>query len=385
MAKTFYLLRELGFFRLLRYMLLYPLRSVQWYAAWASDFRSEKRSHLHILKRVNDDIIEKRPLSDTRKREIRDYYQGFGMKINTRWHEACYALNGTDSNRYLSEFLFYQYIEPHFNDIGLHRGFGDKNLYQIHFPGFSQPRTILRFMRNRFYDESYRVMDADSAFDRLHEQSQPAIIKPSLKSGRGRNVRILSVENRKMYLNGNRVDLADLIRLYQSGFIVQELVNQHEALKALNSHSLNTIKLVTFRFNHDVIVLSAMLRTAADEYHLDSVNRGGLFCGIDPEGFVKSVAFDKSFEAHRLHPYSKVTFGDVKIPDFKRLKDSVCDMHKMNFYCDIASWDISVHRSGEPVLIETNLKNQGILLHQIVNGPLFGERTEEVLRNVFKD
>ena len=385
MAKTFYLLRELGFFRLLRYMLLYPLRSVQWYAAWASDFRSEKRSHLHILQRINDDILEKRPLSDKRKREIRDYYQGFGMKINTRWHEACYALNGTDSNRYLSEFIFYQYIEPHFNNLRLHRGFSDKNLYRTHFPCISQPRTILRFMRNRFYDESYRVMDADSVLNRLLEQAEPAIIKPSLESGRGRNVRILNVVNRKIYLNGNRVDLDDLMRIYQSGFIIQELVNQHEALKVLNPHSLNTIKLVTFRFNHGVKVLSAMLRTAGDEYYLDSVNRGGLFCGIRPDGSAKSMAFDRYFNDHRSHPYSKVTFGDVKIPDFKRLKDSVCDMHKLNFYCDIASWDIGVHRSGEPVLIETNLKNQGILLHQIVNGPLFGELTEEVFRTVIND
>lgn len=40
-------------------------------------------------------------------------------------------------------------------------------------------------------------------------------------------------------------------------------------------------------------------------------------------------------------------------------------------------------RKAEPVLIEFNVKPQGIDLHQRENGPLFGDMTVKVLDEVF--
>lgn len=47
--------------------------------------------------------------------------------------------------------------------------------------------------------------------------------------------------------------------------------------------------------------------------------------------------------------------------------------------------DIAVTDDGEPVLIEVNLAYSGVDLFQMANDPLFGDRTEEVISEVFAD
>ena len=50
----------------------------------------------------------------------------------------------------------------------------------------------------------------------------------------------------------------------------------------------------------------------------------------------------------------------------------------------LISWDVAIDENAEPVLIEANLQMGDIDILQPVNGPLFGELTDDVLREVFK-
>ena len=45
----------------------------------------------------------------------------------------------------------------------------------------------------------------------------------------------------------------------------------------------------------------------------------------------------------------------------------------------VVSWDIAVGANYEPILIEFNAFTQSIDYHQLNNGPLFGEFTDEVI------
>ena len=49
----------------------------------------------------------------------------------------------------------------------------------------------------------------------------------------------------------------------------------------------------------------------------------------------------------------------------------------------LISWDFAVDPQGEPVLIEVNLTYGGVLVHQLCNGPIFGDRTEDILSRVY--
>lgn len=49
----------------------------------------------------------------------------------------------------------------------------------------------------------------------------------------------------------------------------------------------------------------------------------------------------------------------------------------------LLSWDITIDEDGNPVIIEVNMHSGQLDFHQLNNGPIFGDDTEEVLKEVF--
>jgi hypothetical protein len=50
----------------------------------------------------------------------------------------------------------------------------------------------------------------------------------------------------------------------------------------------------------------------------------------------------------------------------------------------LIAWDFAVDSNGTPIVIEINLDSGEIQFHQIYNGPLFGDRTGEVVEYIKK-
>ena len=57
---------------------------------------------------------------------------------------------------------------------------------------------------------------------------------------------------------------------------------------------------------------------------------------------------------------------------------------RLTSFSRLTSWDLSVNENGEPILIEVNLAYGGLFFHQIANGPVFGDLTEDIIREVIK-
>lgn len=49
----------------------------------------------------------------------------------------------------------------------------------------------------------------------------------------------------------------------------------------------------------------------------------------------------------------------------------------------LVSWDLAINEAGHPVFIECNLTWTGTVSLQIPNGPLLGDLTDDVLKEVF--
>ena len=62
--------------------------------------------------------------------------------------------------------------------------------------------------------------------------------------------------------------------------------------------------------------------------------------------------------------------------------DFVKDLHSRLPYFRLIGWDISVDTNGDPVMIEWN---KGAELSQVAHGPAFGDYTEEILTEAFKE
>jgi len=261
--------------------------------------------------------------------------------------------------------------------------FSDKNQYNKIFSIVLQPKTIARYIRSKFYDQSYQQLDQKEIIEKILSLNDPVIIKPSVESGAGRKVNILKSKSGSMFLNDEKVSFKNLLILYRTGFIIQEKITQHKSLNAVYPHSLNTIKLTSFRHQNKIKIISKLFRAGNNGHYLDNMNEGGFCCGIGDDGTLNEMAYSKTLKKYSEHPFTNTAFGNVTIPNFMVLKDKVKKLHQENPYCDIASWDFGINKDGDPVLIETNLKSQGILFQQLVKGPLFGEMTDEVLQEVF--
>ena len=109
---------------------------------------------------------------------------------------------------------------------------------------------------------------------------------------------------------------------------------------------------------------------------------GGIACGVDDNGVLKSVAYDQQYNRYEIHPNGH-QFAGTKIPGFQKAKELVYTLHRRFGHFRIISWDIAIAPDHSPVIIEFNLTPQSIDLHQINNGPLFGDLTESVLMEAF--
>ena len=46
------------------------------------------------------------------------------------------------------------------------------------------------------------------------------------------------------------------------------------------------------------------------------------------------------------------------------------------------SWDLAIDETGHPVLLEANFCGGEMDFHQLCNGPILGDMTQDVLRDV---
>jgi hypothetical protein len=301
----------------------------------------------------------------------------FGVGISTRWHYVYAQQSGRDDARFVPEDVFYNLMEPVFNVYELHHAYADKNLYSRWLPEEVLPLAVLRSIHGRFYDRDFRrVEPAEAAFDGVY------FIKPTLASGGGRQVARISVRDGAPFLGETPSSWQELQSRYAGDFILQQPLVQHPALAAINPSSINTLRIMTLRLDEPWVV-SSVFRLGSAGSHVDNMTSGGsVVCGVDREGRLNAWASDRNDNRVFTHPDSGYRFDGQEVPGIQDAWDLVLQLHRGLRYFDLASWDIAIGPDSRPTMVEVNLRGQEISFHQVNNGPLFGDRTEEVLHHV---
>jgi len=110
---------------------------------------------------------------------------------------------------------------------------------------------------------------------------------------------------------------------------------------------------------------------------------GGVVCSVKPDGELYEIGYDNTTcNQVRTHSCGK-KFEGYTIPCYEKIKQKAMELHKKLGDFRIVSWDFSLSPQEDPVLIEVNMIYGGIMYHQLGQGPLFGEKTEAVLNEVF--
>lgn len=344
-------------------------------------FAANTISKIQERRNLNKNLKRSYKLTKAQKKAIRDFWAPY-KKISPKWAQYYSAMNGQFDPRYIPNDLYYTKIDQHFNSRKLGYGFNDKNYYSKIFAGIKQPEVVVRKINSMIFDDQYNLLSVEEARERILAHAE-LICKPSQETGSGRGILFLSGANEAKideFLNSPSYD----------DYVAQKLVKQHGELNKVHAHSVNCVRICSLLMEDGVHILSSVLRMGFGDSKVDNATAednkqyDGMSCGIDEKGRLKKYAhgYTKG-DACEQHPDGLI-FEGFAIPSYDQAIELVKKAHPLIGHFRLVSWDIAIDESGEPVLIEANMRKGSINFHQFNNGPLFGELTERVLGEVFK-
>ena len=164
-------------------------------------------------------------------------------------------------------------------------------------------------------------------------------------------------------------------------FTIQEVIEQHPALNSIHPGSVNSIRVASLLMDDGVHILSSCLRMGAGASRVDNHHAGGMSSGINSDGTLQKYAYFLDGKKTDKHP-SGFVFDGFSVPSYDKIKDLVLNAHPRIGHFRLVGWDIAVDKYGDPVLIECNMRKNGIELHEFSNGPYFGDLTDQVLHEI---
>lgn len=182
-------------------------------------------------------------------------------------------------------------------------------------------------------------------------QNDKCIIKP-LESCGGHGIRII---NLKGY---TAEQLKDICHREQA--IIEELIPQHDKMKALHPQSINTIRIVT----ENKRLIGAVVRIGSGCSKVDNASSGGMFAEVDlKSGIVTSKAYDYAGKVFLRHLDTNIVIIGYQIPywnDIITMANKMCDIIPE---VPIIGWDIALTPDGS-TLVEVNEAPDLVLFQQ---------------------
>lgn len=319
-----------------------------------------------------------RPLTKEEKRRVDEIW--WGVKVDYRWfayYNEIHKTHGVYFNPFfVPANVYYANFDLHFSNCKQCKVVDDKSWYGLFFNDVRRPHELARKISGEWVDENYELISVKDVIKKCLQCERGVIIKPSYESEGGNGI---------FLWHNDGVD--DIERLLNNidNCVVQELLVQHPQMEHLHAKSVNTVRIMSLVFNSKVNVLSSIVRMGIGDNEVDNATAGGIFCGVNNDGTLKNVGWNLKGEKFTRHP-DGVRFESITIPNFNELIMMVQKLApRLMKVSKLVSWDFAILEDGHPVLIEANLSWGDLNLHQMSNGPIFGNLTETVIKDVFKE
>lgn len=340
-----------------------------------------KHYSLNQLKDAKANFKTWKKLTKSQKKGIASYW---GIKHPKNYdyltHEIMLNVHGKFDVRYCPEKIFRVYLDPSLSKREFTTAWDDKNYFELHQPNLPFPKTYIRNVAGYFLDETYSHIEKEDARE-IILNNLPVIIKPSILSGEGKNLKLIANEN----------DLNKIFYEYKKDFIVQEVVEQCTELKKMSSRSVNAMRIVTAIVDGKAKHLSSMLLCNTTDEIACNTNRsagvGVVIIGIDKNGKLDKTGYFENTKKIETLP-NGLAFGGVEIPSYKKALEMALKAHESMPMLGIIGWDITIDKDNKPVFFEWNLRGIGMYHSQLVTGPLFGEYSHyfaDISRNLIKN
>lgn len=355
---------------------------------------------LDNLEHINAVIGEKKKFRDKRRVEICNstklsqeqidsveklYKNNYGKKIPLTWHKSYTAYTGRFDKYYFPEILYIPEFERYMNyNQSLANVLEDKNLLYVFAKASNvrMPRMYLSCQAGIYKDAENKVLDFEKACA-LISNIGVCFAKPSIGTDSGRGCEVYCLVNGTDTKSGKTSGM--LLKDLGKNFTIQERLVCHESIRKIYDGSVNTFRIMTYRWKNQIIVAPIIMRIGRGGSYLDNAHAGRMFIALSDDGTLHKTAFTEFKEEFVEHPDSKLKFEGYRIPLLPNVVDAVKRMHYSLPAIGVINWDMTLDESGQPVLIEANVNGGSIWLFQMAHGcGVFGERTPEILRWLHK-
>ena len=331
-----------------------------------------KKLNEERFRKLKESGIPKLKLNSSQKAEIDKIYKKYGYKYTYDTHILAYSVTGKFDARILPEDMYRSNLELKLNNVDQKFVMSDKNYFELYMPEVKFPEVIIRNIDGVFYDTDRNMITKEEA-EKLISEHEKVVLKPSVDNGFGKGVELIETGK----INATERSGKD--------YLVQKLILQHPALSEFNESSVNVVRIVTMFIGGKVFPISAAFRFGGEGAFADNSvtkdGRGMTVVGIDNDGKLKENGY---FSCGILvkETAKGIGFLGKEIPKFKEMIDIAIKQHSKFPTIRIVGWDFTVDRDENVVVVEYNIKYPGVLYYQWVNGPLFGDRTEEILDEI---
>lgn len=349
---------------------------------------SQKISSKRLQKRINSERVREEyyvtrnypldktePLTESEKQQIVDLWGALLPVTSFKEFEMFKKMKGFDP-RFLTHHMYLPIVARLLNDYRYTTIFDDKGLLGYIVPTcIRTPHCYVRHIGKDYYDNEMRQISYDDAINVCANKDE-LFVKPSHETSGGKGAKLLKMKgmsaSEKVELIKNELGGRD------RDYVVQECLHQHPVMAQFNPTSINTFRITTLMLNGRFSLGSIVLRFGKNGSTVDNWGAGGIMTMVYPDGTINSVGHDIHLNEYTHN--GTCVFADCSIPQMPEILRLVEKAHRENFsICKFIGWDIMINENGEPVIIELNSSQPGVIGEQLVAGPIFGDRTQEVI------
>jgi len=169
-----------------------------------------------------------------------------------------------------------------------------------------------------------------------------------------------------------------------SGYILEEVVEQHPLLNRVNQSSLNTCRLLTLKLPDNTVEAPfAIARFGRKNSYVDSWSQGGIAYGVEMDtGKLTRGSFNPQWGTTRTdpsHPDTEVNLQGLSLPYWEETIAQVKKAASITPGIKSIGWDVAITPDG-PLIIEGNSTWSPIAI-QSLNGGLLSSRNRDNLRH----
>jgi len=316
------------------------------------------------------------PLTDKEKKQVENMWGGIVKLPITSFkeYEMFKHIYGFDA-RFLSHHIYLPVIARLLNDYSYTKMFDDKGL--LGFLGNSSlrfPYCYGRCINGEFYTDDMCQTSRLSVVDNCAEQDA-VFIKPSKETSGGKGAQLLHLSGSKQQ---RKESVLKTLEGRKKDYVIQECICQHSVMSQFNETSINTFRITTLLLNGKFSLCSIILRFGQKGMKVDNWGAGGILVAVNEDGSLFEVGYDIKLNEYKS--YNGVVFKDTVIEQMPMLIKQIEDAHTNHYaLCKFIGWDVAIDKDGNPIILELNSSQPGVIGEQIMSGPIFGERTQEVI------